>query len=335
MNTGALAAPPTFFEQVTAIALLAFRQIEVQLAILETGLGGRLDSTTAARADTIGITPIALDHQEYLGETLEQIAAEKAAIIRPGVTAVIAPQAQAALDVILNRCASVDVVPRLSTSEVTDLSTTKDGRIKATFKTSQDSYPQVVLGLRGRHQITNAALAIELAESLRDRGFDISRAAIINGIEAARHPGRLEFIEGQPGILLDGAHNPAGAEALRSYLDEFVSQPLTLVFGAMRDKRLAEMTDRLFPRATRLVLTRPDNPRGADLGTLQELAARSSFQGTLRTEPSVGAALRWAVSETPAGGLVCVTGSLYLIGEAQQTIREKPPEMDIEIPQEN
>ena len=320
LKTGALAAPPTFFEQVTAIALLAFAQSNVGLAILETGLGGRLDSTTVARAATIGITPIALDHQEYLGETLEQIAAEKAAVIRPGVTTVIATQTQAALDVILSRCASISVVPRLSTCEVTDLSRTADGRIQATFKTSQDSYPGVVLGLRGRHQITNVALAIELAESLRESGFEISREAIINGIERARHPGRLELLQGPPAILLDGAHNPAGALALRSYLDEFVTGPITLVFGVMHDKRLAEMASTLFPRAHCLILTEPDNVRAASVEMLQEHAKNLTGNRMILIEPSARNAIRLALERTPPTGTICVTGSLYLIGEIRAAL---------------
>lgn len=320
VKTGELAALPTFFEQVTAIALLAFRQYGADLAILETGLGGRLDSTTVARAETIGITPLALDHQDYLGETLEEIAAEKAAIIRPGVTAVIAPQTQAALDVILSQCASANVVPRLNTATVTDVSATGDGRIRATFKTTEDCYPEVLLGLRGRHQVTNVALAIELAESLRRRGFEISRAAIIQGVERAKHPGRLELIEGAPGILLDGAHNPAGAQALRNYLDEFVTQPLTLVFGAMRDKSLLQMASTLFPPAHRLILTQPDNVRAATVEMLLECAVNVTGERTTIREPSARKAMNFALKETPADGLICVTGSLYLVGEIRTAL---------------
>ena len=129
-----LTAAPTFFEQVTAIALLAFQQANVDLAILETGLGGRLDSTTVARAETIGITQIALDHQEYLGNTLAEIAAEKAAIIRPNVTAVIAPQAPAALDLIMQRCANVEVTPRVNGCQTKIIGATGDGRMRVTLK---------------------------------------------------------------------------------------------------------------------------------------------------------------------------------------------------------
>src|SRR2546425_293902 len=166
-----LEALPTFFEQATAIALLAFREAGVKLAILETGLGGRLDATTVAGAETVGITPLALDHQEYLGETIEAIAFEKAAIIRPGVTAIIAPQPAAALEVILRRCKECNVDPGVeidqSHSRIEDA--TSDGRFRVTFETLRARYEKVLLGMRGRHQIVNAALAIRLAESLRRR----------------------------------------------------------------------------------------------------------------------------------------------------------------------
>jgi dihydrofolate synthase/folylpolyglutamate synthase len=205
-----LEALPTFFEQLTVAALLAFRNAGIALAILETGLGGRLDSTTAAKASIVAITPIAMDHEEYLGNTLERIAAEKAAIIRPGVRAVIAKQDPVALDVLLRRCEETGVTPILATD--------------------MHGYEGVRLALRGRHQIENAAVAIRLAELL-----NIPEPAIVTGLETATHPGRLELIEHKPAFLIDGAHNHAGAKTLRNYLDESASHPLTLVFGAMRD----------------------------------------------------------------------------------------------------
>ena len=315
-----LAAPPTFFEQVTAIALLTFKQASVDLAILETGLGGRLDSTTVARAGTVGITQIALDHQEYLGNTLEEIAAEKAAIIRPNVTAVIAPQVPAALSLITQRCADVNVIPRLNGCQAEVLGATGDARLRVTFRTKYDCYQEVLLGLRGRYQLVNVSLAIQLAESLRERGFQIPREAVIRGIEQARHSGRLELIEGEPALLFDGAHNPAGALALRDYLDEFVTQPITLVFGAMRDKSLEEMARALFPRARRLILTEPDNARAASLEMLQKCATGAIEEQVIALEPSARKAIKLAFAQTPRDGLICVTGSLYLIGEIQEAL---------------
>jgi len=287
-------ALPTFFEQLTAIALLAFRNAGIELAILETGLGGRLDSTTAANATIVGITQIAMDHEEYLGHTIESIASEKAAIIRPGVKAVIAKQQPEAMAVLLRRCKETGVTPILSE------------------RTS--GYENVLLGLRGRHQLDNAAVAIRIAELLR-----VSHAEIASGLENAHHPGRLELIAHKPDFLLDGAHNSAGCQSLRAYLDEFASQPLTLVFGAMRDKQLDQIGEILFPVADVLILTPVENPRSASMEMLRPIANRFA-RGTVTETDSSAEALRVAVAKTPAEGLICIAGSLYLIGEVRPSI---------------
>jgi dihydrofolate synthase/folylpolyglutamate synthase len=303
VTKGELQTLPTFFEHVTAIALLAFHEAKVELAILETGLGGRLDSTTAAGADVVAITQIAMDHEEYLGHFLAEIAAEKAAIIRPGVTAIVAPQEPDALSVIQQRCNRVGVTPRFVKS---DAITTANRSVQK-------------LGLLGRHQIVNAAIAIALAESLRDRGFAISDDAIAAGLETASHPGRLELWDGEPSILFDGAHNPAAARALREYLDEFVPQPITIIFGAMRDKALDEIMSILFPAAREVILTELDNPRAATIKELRAAVPRDFEQSKLRDARSPKEGLRMARQTADANSLILVTGSLYLIGEVQQT----------------
>jgi dihydrofolate synthase / folylpolyglutamate synthase len=295
-----LEALPTFFEQLTVAALLAFKNVPVELAILETGLGGRLDSTTAAKASIVAITPISMDHEEYLGNTLESIAGEKAAIIRPGVQAVIAKQDPVALRVLLKRCEETGVTPILDTD--------------------MHGYERVRLGLRGRHQIENAGVAIRLAELL-----NIPETAIVTGLETATHPGRLELIQHEPAFLIDGAHNPAGAKSLRDYLDEFAERPLTLVFGAMRDKQLEQMGEILFPCADTLILTTIENPRSASIERLQEVAHRFA-RGRVLTSPSSAVALRLAEAETLPEGLICIAGSLYLAGELRPLILSRSQE---------
>jgi dihydrofolate synthase/folylpolyglutamate synthase len=168
------------------------------------------------------------------------------------------------------------------------------------------------IGLRGRHQLENAAIAIRVAENL-----SISRDAIITGLDTAHHPGRLELIPSAPPVLLDGAHNPAGAQALRHYLDEFVRRPLTLVFGAMRDKQLERIGEILFPLADNLILTAIDNSRAASLETLASIATLFA-QGSITKSPTVTDAFNTALRITPHQGMICVTGSLYLIGEWKQ-----------------
>lgn len=319
--TDQIEALPTFFEQVTAIALSEFRNKKVELAILETGLGGRLDATTAAKADTVGITNIAFDHQQYLGDTLAAIAAEKAAIIRPGVTAIIGNQPPEVLEVILRQCSVSDVIPSLNDCRFEVDEVSGEGQLLVTFESNQDRYPGVRVGLRGLHQLDNIAVALRLAESLREYGFMIPAKAIGTGIENAAHAGRLELWPGRPSLLFDGAHNVAGALALRRYLDSFVTKPITMVFGAMADKNLAEIAALLFPAAKRLILAQMANPRAATVETLQELAAAAGAPVEVHAVTSAAEAIAIARQITAAGDLVCITGSLYLVGDVQAALR--------------
>ncbi|HEU4931194.1 MAG TPA: cyanophycin synthetase, partial [Pyrinomonadaceae bacterium] len=162
-------------------------------------------------------------------------------------------------------------------------------------------------------------VAIALAELLRAEGFAISHSAIVAGLKTARHPARLELIPNKPSFLIDGAHNPAGAQSLRAYLDDFAARPLTLVFGAMRDKQLEQMGAILFPVADTLILTMIDNPRSASIDTLQTIASRFS-KGTVLGSESSAEALRIAMTNTPPEGLICIAGSLYLAGEIRPLI---------------
>ncbi|HEX8352670.1 MAG TPA: folylpolyglutamate synthase/dihydrofolate synthase family protein [Pyrinomonadaceae bacterium] len=319
-ESGAL---PTFFEQVTGIALSAFAEARVDLAILETGLGGRLDATTAAGARFVALTPIALDHQEYLGPTLADIAFEKAAVIRAGARAVVtAPQEPEAMEVILRRCRELGLSPRFATGDVGVEEAGADGRLRVRLRTRRAVYAGVRLSLRGRHQLTNAAVAVALAESLAEEGFPVSREHVVEGLETAAHAGRLELDAGrEPAVLYDGAHNAAGALALRAYLDEFAPGGVTMVFGAMRDKPLEEIGRTLFPAARHLVLTEPASPRAASVEELLRAVPVPPSSSTIALAPSSRDALAVARTHTPAGGLVCVTGSLYLVGEVKSLLQ--------------
>jgi dihydrofolate synthase/folylpolyglutamate synthase len=323
VTRGELQTLPTFFEHVTAIALVAFRETRVELAILETGLGGRLDSTTAAQAEVVAITPVAMDHEEYLGSTIAEIAGEKAAIIRPGVAAIIGPQTPEALEVITRRCEAQGVQPTII--ETTGFShpggVSGDGRCELVLETAPGHHERVQLGLRGRHQIDNALVAVALAESLSKRGFHISQTAIVHGLETATHPGRLELWHCQPALLFDGAHNPAAARTLQDYLAEFVKSPVTMIFGGMKDKRFQEMAGLLFPLAGELILTEIDNPRAASLQDLIGAIPAEFDRNKLSTATSVNEAVLKALEITPEDGLICITGSLYLIGAAQEILK--------------
>lgn len=302
---GKLTYTPTYFEQVTAIGLLAFAEAKVELAILEAGLGGRLDATTATNAEIAAITQIDLDHQEYLGETIEEIAAEKAAIIRPHTRAVvIGPQDKRAIDVIEARIRDVDL---------SQTSLFVVGRDRANLKLVS---PPDRLGLRGKHQIENAEIAVGIAKAVRDY-FTISDDAIRKGLAAGRHPGRLEYIGC---FLLDGAHNPAGAKALRNYLHEYEKRPVTMIFGAMGDKDVAEIAAILWPRAETVILTRASNIRALTADDLTSAAPADFNRAKIVETESVAEALEEARAIMPPKGIILVTGSLYLVGEVKKLI---------------
>lgn len=308
----------TYFEQVTAIALLAFAEAGIELAILETGIGGRFDATTAAKAEIVAITPIDLDHQHILGNTLAEIAAEKAAIIRDNTKAIISPQKREAKQVIERKCREVGVEPIWANPDVKIIENLGGGLLYLSFKTPETTY-KVDFSMQGKHQWTNADLAIRTAESLCDFDFKISKDAILTGLETAKHKGRLEFVEN---FLFDGAHNIAGAKVLREYLDEFVNQPITMIFGAMRDKDLTEIAEILFPKAETLILTKPDNPRSMEVNDLVKFVPKDFNRNNLFQTQTVTEALN-TVQNLERRNLICVTGSLYLIGEVQKYLREK------------
>jgi dihydrofolate synthase/folylpolyglutamate synthase len=316
---GRLAAPPTFFEQLTAIALSYFGECETQLAVLEVGLGGRLDATNAVDRLISVVTSIDLDHQNILGATIPEIAGEKAAIIVPGSRAVLGRQHTSANDVLMNRCIETGVLPVFANKPIA-IETSDFGRVTFDYESSHTVYTRVKLGLRGRHQADNAAAAIEAAELLNESGFPISRDAILSGLRDVVWPGRLEMIEARPRLLLDGAHNPAGARALRTYLDEFWEGPVTLIFGAMTEKDIDGMAAELFGAARSIVLTRVRDSRAADNGRLRTAALKSSKD--VMFSEDVGQALSWARSVTPIDGLICAAGSLHLVGEVKKLIEE-------------
>lgn len=324
---------PSYFEFVTAIGFDYFARQRIDLAVLEVGLGGRLDATNIAPPFVSVITAIDIDHEEYLGSTLASIAVEKAAVIKPGCQAVMARQQPEAFEVLMRQCRMSDVTPVLAVGPVEILATEPDGRFTFRYRSVSGHPWQIRLGLRGRHQIENALAALEAVQIISRLGFPVSDGAVVRGFETVSWPGRLELIAGgaTAPILLDGAHNTAGARALRRYLDEFGSHPLTLVFGVMRDKRIDEMAAKLFPLADTIIVTRVADERAADLERLARVASR--YGSSVEAETPAHA-LERARTITPREGMICVTGSLYLVGEVKRLLlgealsRSRAPERD-------
>jgi dihydrofolate synthase/folylpolyglutamate synthase len=326
VTNGILENVPTFFEQVTAIALLAFAEADVQLAILETGLGGRFDAVTAANAEICAITRIDYDHQKQLGDTVGEIAFEKAAVIRPDSRVIIGEQEPNALKVLMDRCEMVGVNPRLTTEikaqemipwgrqDAMGFGVAGDKRPitfpKITIGSSELSYGSIGLGLLGEHQKENARIAMLLSDVLGSQ-FEISEKQIGRGLAHARHPGRLEWIGD---FLLDGAHNVGGAKALAAYVDEFVEKRITLIFGAMRDKNVSEIAKILWPRAWRVILTTPRNTRALSAEELQLLTQADVGDVEILKTRSVEEALDLALKQSDANGVILITGSRYLDG---------------------
>lgn len=292
-----LDAHPTYFETVTAMALWFFRERRVDTAVIEVGLGGRLDATNIVEPALTVITPIDMDHQFYLGDTLPQIAAEKAGILKPGVPAIFAKQLPEAARVLDARAQELNIpVHRADNYELRDLDVTSRG----------SHFNGITCPLPGEHQVGNAVTAILALQAL---------GVPPEGIEETRWPGRIEHVTPNPDTILDGAHNPAGAHALVKYLQRFYgSKKIWMIFGAMRDKDVREVGEILWPVARELVFTAPTAPgnRALEPETLRDLAGRG------HTEPNIQAAYDYTLKQITADDVIVITGSLYLIGEARQ-----------------
>jgi len=339
---------PSFFEMMTAIAFEFFKFRHVDIAVLEVGMGGRLDATNVVEPLVSVITDISLDHQKFLGNTVSEIAREKAGIIRPGGVVVTLPQQPEANDVIGNTIlelntvgvSAVQYVPPVSPGSTQYLSPRTQKRALAAEATEKSAevaegafyrYPLQVLGkeilvespLVGRHQLRNVALAIAAAEELSKKGLvGITPESIERGIRETRWPGRFQVFPAcgdRREIVLDVAHNPAGAWALRSALSErFDDRPLIFVFGAMRDKAISEMTEILFPVAQRVIAARPGNPRAASPEEIEQAGRRTGAE--IETIPDVRTAFDRACEVASSGAVVVVTGSIYLVGEVIQIL---------------
>jgi dihydrofolate synthase / folylpolyglutamate synthase len=295
---------PTYFESVTAMALVLFRECGVEFAVLEVGLGGRLDATNAVTPDLCVVTPVDFDHEAYLGKSLESIAAEKAGILKPGVGAVFARQRAEAERVLEARAAALGVtVAHSSGVPISGVALHARGS-HFTWGGSPVDCP-----LAGEHQVENARTAIAALVQL-----GVAPDAIRQGVAQTRWPGRLERVAANPEIVLDGAHNPASARALAAYLDRFYEPSrVWLIYGAMRDKAVEEMAAVLFPRAAHVILTAPRQSRALRPESIRDLADHPDMQVTA----DLSAALALAAAAAAPEDAIFVTGSLFLVGEAR------------------
>jgi dihydrofolate synthase/folylpolyglutamate synthase len=337
---GELAVVPSFFERVTAIAFLYYaeRPQPVDVLVLEVGLGGRLDATNVVEPLVSVITDIALDHQEYLGNTIAEIAREKCGILRERGTLITLAQHPEANQAIGEMATALDArginaADYLPPAQRNDAAIVSDGalpRNRYTLHTDGAGLLEVDSPLAGQHQQRNIALAIAAAVALRnEHGYNITKRSIEAGIRNTAWPGRLEMIE--PGLLLDVAHNPAGAWTLRGAISTLPeTQPRTLIFSCLRDKSLAEMSRILFPlcdsspdgdplrRHDHVILAPIASHRAAAVEDL--LAAAHALGVPAHAAPHMAGALAQARRVTPPHGLIIATGSVYLVGEVRQMV---------------
>ena len=321
---GELPHMPSFFETVTAMAFHFFAAAKVEIAVLEVGMGGRLDATNVVEPIASVITDIDLDHQKFLGDTLAAIAREKAGILRPGVAAITLPQHPEANQVLGERMLEIGARAVSAARNVPPL--TPEGAPKRFRLQLMGEEVEIASPLTGRHQLRNLALAITAAEELAARGFHVTAASIARGVRQTRWPGRFQRYPAHgklPEIILDVAHNPAGAWALRSALTEQLAErPLVLLFGVMADKAVTEMAQILWPAMKHVVLTRTvENPRAAAVGDLDALARSLGVEHS--TSATVEEGLRMAVERARAIGpeaVVVIAGSIYVAGEAMRKL---------------
>jgi dihydrofolate synthase/folylpolyglutamate synthase len=318
LQTTSLEGPPTFFECTTAIAFELFRRAAIDIAVLEVGLGGRLDATNVVTPIATAITSIDLDHQAQLGDSLEAIAREKAGIIKPGVPVVCGPLPAEAERVIRETCIERGVPLVLGTDVVRLIERADSATVDV--RTARRSLDAVRLALAGRHQLDNAAVAVGLLDELDRAGTAVPDEAVRAGLSRAEWPARLErFRAGGTDILLDAAHNPAGARALAAYLREIGWTDVSLLFGAMHDKDVRSMLAALAPLCARIVCTTAPSPRAIPAAALAGIAA--GIAGAPVLVDAIG---------DPAGALaharrfrepVVVAGSIFLIGPLRDILR--------------
>ena len=331
--SGSLPWHPSFFEMLTAMAFLYFAEQHVEIAVLEVGMGGRLDATNVVEPLVSVITDISLDHQKFLGNTIAEIAQEKAGIIHSGGLLVTLPQHPQANDVIGRAVLERNATAVSAVQYMPPVSPGTEGTAWETHAGARNRYPLTVMGkeitvdspLVGRHQLRNIALAIAAAEQLDNAGIRVSAEDIQSGIRETEWPGRFQVIPAtsrSPEIVMDVAHNPAGAWALRSALSErYQERRITMLFGVLRDKAVGEIAEILFPIADAVVATHVENPRSASPEEIIAAGARTGANIIAEANFSRAMEHGFQLALQDPGGLFVITGSIYTVGAASTWLR--------------
>jgi dihydrofolate synthase / folylpolyglutamate synthase len=310
---GALSAPPTFFEATTALAFEMFRRQNIDVAVVEVGLGGRFDATNTLAPAVTAITSIALDHERHLGTTLSQIAFEKAGIIKPGVPVIVGDMANEAHAVIADVAAAAGARLVDGGAEQVESMRLERGRPMLTIKTPTRTYPTVTLSLNGAHQAANAVVAARTLEVAAEHGLHVRAEDIITALADVEWPARLEWLRTTNGqrILIDAAHNPAGAASLADYVRAAGVDPLPLVIGIMKDKKVEAILGALTPVFSTFVATQADSPRALPASELASHIRRVVPSAKVLLSAAPEQALELALTDS---NRVAVAGSIFLVG---------------------
>jgi len=318
MRVQGLSRPATFFEITTAMAMDVFARRKVQWAIMETGMGGRLDATNILKPALSIITNISMEHQAYLGSTLQAIAGEKAGIIKQNIPVVTGVRQKPAIETVLSKAEGKHApVYRLG-----DRFRSRKSSVRSQFHYSgiQNRWPHIELRLEGDHQIQNASLSLAACEVLNQKGDTaFSEATIRRGIRNAHWPGRLELVSRSPDIILDGAHNFMSARTLRHYLaTHYKDRKITLVVGILDDKPYRSILKDLTAPCSRVIVTQPIIDRALPVQRLAEITTTMGID----TIPiaQVADAVRHAVTISKPDEVICIAGSLYVVGEAKTAL---------------
>jgi len=316
LAAGKLRAHPTYFECVTAMAFEYFARERVDFAVFEVGLGGRLDATNILTPVVSIVTRVDFDHENFLGHSLAEIAAEKGGILKRGVPVILADQRPEALEIIRARASELGCpVIGTGTAFRIEKEWVEDGCSRARVRESATGWSlELTPRLPGKFQLQNSLNAVAAARYLQKRGYGISDDAIAQGIAEAVWPGRLEKLQSNPDVYLDGAHNPSAARELAAFLDEnLAGRKVWLVFGALRDKAVDEIAGVLFPHAAEVIFTQPRTTRAISVVQLGEITSHHAAHFAIIPEPE--SALEYALERADAHDAIIVAGSLYLVGQ--------------------
>ena len=319
--------PPTFFEVMTALAFMYFRDKAVDIAVIETGMGGRLDSTNVIHPEVVGITSLSIDHQQQLGKTIDSIAREKAGIFKPGVPIITVQQDPTAMRVLKSQALAVKAPLSVTGTDIDfsyrfETSREHGPHTRICLTTPTSKFEHLRVPLYGNHQAINCGLALAMLDKLKESGYKIDNDKATAGLDKVWLAGRMEMISDDPRIMIDGAHNAASIRALIHAIGQNIPyDSMVVIFGCNSDKDIEGMLRELQYGADKVIFTRSNSVKAVspqDLADMYTEICGKMYQ----TAPSLSEALRIAASAVSRGDLICITGSFYLIGQAK--IRFQP-----------